>query len=201
MIRHITLTVFSRLHSESIPPSFPFSSIESSEAVAAKATSSSSFPSQILTSNEGILHLATQILTALCSSMNDSATSSASSSQAEQLKFALSLINISLEAGGLIITTLPPLVDILRGELCRHLLRLSLSENMEIFSLTLRTVYNLFMSIKDHMKVQLEVFLTSVHLRMLRTSTVTPASRISLARVSILPFPPLSSIFYFFDIL
>jgi golgi-specific brefeldin A-resistance guanine nucleotide exchange factor 1 len=50
---------------------------------------------------------------------------------------------------------------------CRHLLRASQSDDLAVFSLALRVVFNLFVSIKDHMKVQLEVFLTSVHLRLL----------------------------------
>ena len=36
----------------------------------------------------------------------------------------------------------------------------------QTLTLTLRVVFNLFMSIKAHLKVQLEVFLTSVHLRL-----------------------------------
>lgn len=56
---------------------------------------------------------------------------------------------------------------------------------MAIFSLSLRVVFNLFMSIKNHMKVQLEVFLTSVHLRILAhnsTSSVTSTMPLSPAR-------------------
>ena len=54
--------------------------------------------------------------------------------------------------------------------MCRHLLRASQSDDLAVFSLALRVVFNLFVSIKDHMKVQLEVFLTSVHLRLLTPS-------------------------------
>jgi Guanine nucleotide exchange factor in Golgi transport N-terminal len=50
------------------------------------------------------------------------------------------------------------------------LLRASQSDDLAVFSLALRVVFNLFVSIKDHMKVQLEVFLTSVHLRLLTPS-------------------------------
>lgn len=57
-----------------------------------------------------------------------------------------------------------------RGDVCRHLLRASQSDDLAVFSLALRVVFNLFVSIKDHMKVQLEVFLTSVHLRLLTPS-------------------------------
>ena len=51
--------------------------------------------------------------------------------------------------------------------MCRHLLRASQSDDLAVFSLALRVVFNLFVSIKNHMKVQLEVFLTSVHLHLL----------------------------------
>lgn len=88
----------------------------------------------------------------------------------EKVKLSLSLINIALEAGGPALGSMGPLVDVLRGDVCRHLLRASQSEDLAVFSLSLRVVFNLFMSIKDHMKVQLEVFLTSVHLRLLMQS-------------------------------
>ena len=78
---------------------------------------------------------------------------------------ALSLINIALEAGGEALGASPPLVNTLQGELCKHLLHNSQTDEPTIRSLTLRVVFNLFSSIKDHLNVQLEVFLTSVHLR------------------------------------
>ena len=56
----------------------------------------------------------------------------------------------------------------MRGDMCRHLLRASQSDDLAVFGLALRVVFNLFVSIKDHMKVQLEVYLTSVHLRLLK---------------------------------
>eukprot|EP00605_Chrysophyceae_sp_TOSAG23-4_P000420 GSChrysophyteH1.ASY1.ANO1.476.1 assembled CDS len=86
----------------------------------------------------------------------------------EGVKFALSLVNIALEAGGPSLGPLGALVNILRADVCRHLLRASQSDDLAILSMALRVVFNLFVSIKEHMKVQLEVFLTSVHLRLLR---------------------------------
>ena len=90
----------------------------------------------------------------------------------ETVKSALSLINIALEAGGPSLGGMAPVVSILSGDVCRHLLRSTQSDDLEIFSLALRVVFNLFMSIKDHMKVQLEVFLSSVHLRLLQSKTI-----------------------------
>lgn len=90
--------------------------------------------------------------------------------QPESLKLALTLINVALEAGGLALSHIDPLVDTLCNDVCRHLLRATQSEDLNIFSCALRVVFNLFMSMKDNMKVQLEVFLTSVHLRMLNNA-------------------------------
>ena len=89
----------------------------------------------------------------------------------EDVTFALSLMNIALEAGGPSLGPLRSLVSIMRADVCRHLLRASQSDDLGVLSLSLRVVFNLFVSIKDHMKVQLEVFLTSVHLRLLRQDT------------------------------
>lgn len=81
--------------------------------------------------------------------------------------FALTLINLSIEAGGQALSKIPVQVEILRNGIVRHLLRAAQSENIEIFSLVLRVAFNLFMAIKDYSKIQLEVFLSSVHLKIL----------------------------------
>lgn len=73
---------------------------------------------------------------------------------------SLSLINIALEAGGADLGRIPALVTVMRGDLCKHLLQNSQTDDLDVLSLTLRVVFNLFNSIKDHLKVQLEVFLT-----------------------------------------
>ena len=87
---------------------------------------------------------------------------------------ALSLINIALETMidvDALSVRYPRLLSILQNDLCRNLLRLSTSPDLSILGLALRVIYNLFDGIKDHLKVQLEVFLTSVHLRTLSFST------------------------------
>lgn len=40
-----------------------------------------------------------------------------------------------------------------------------------LLSLTLRVIFNLFQTIRNHLKVPLEVFLTSVHLRILNDAS------------------------------
>jgi hypothetical protein len=89
------------------------------------------------------------------------------------IKFGLFLTNVALEAGGTSLNTVLPLVNVLRNDICRHLLRCTQSEDLGIFSSSLRVVFNLFMSIKEHIKIQLEVFLTSVHFRLLNPASTS----------------------------
>ena len=102
---------------------------------------------------------------------------------------SLTLINIALETG--VITQLfikyPVLLSILQNDLCRHLLHLSTHFDLVILSLTLRVIFNLFNSIKNHLKVQLEVFLTSVHLRIVNGDSSSPEQK-ELALESLLEF-------------
>ena len=121
-----------------------------------------------ISSPVGLTLLLGKIMTVLSDLMNPDGSRGDSEAQ----RFALQLVNVALEAGGASIGSIAPLVDILRGDVCRHLLRATQSEDLATFSVALRVVFNLFMSIKDHMKTQLEVFLTSVHIRLL-TSTNT----------------------------
>eukprot|EP00986_Skeletonema_menzelii_P019118 scaffold27064_cov167-Skeletonema_menzelii.AAC.20 len=86
---------------------------------------------------------------------------------------ALTLINIALETMSdvdALAVRYPRLLSIMQNDLCRNLLRLSTSNDLSILGLALRVIFNLFNGIKDHLKVQLEVFLTSVHLRVLSFS-------------------------------
>eukprot|EP00940_MAST-03C_sp_MAST-3C-sp2_P003080 g3080.t1 len=100
---------------------------------------------------------------------------------------ALSLINIVLETGGESMASVPEFVEVMRGDLCKWLLQNSQTEELLIMSLTLRVVYNLFNSIKQHMKVQLEVFFISVHLRIANSNSATPELK-ELALESLLDF-------------
>ena len=82
---------------------------------------------------------------------------------------SLTLVNFALE-------TLTPerLTDveigILKKDLCTYLLSWSSTHDLVILSLTMRIIFNLFQTIRNHLKVPLEVFLTSVHLRILEHS-------------------------------
>jgi len=101
---------------------------------------------------------------------------------------ALSLINIALETGTTHLKHYKYIVPIMQGDLCKHLLQLSQSSELTILSLTLRVVFNLFCSMKDHLKVQLEVFLTSVHLRILSPNANYSPEQRELALESLLEF-------------
>ena len=153
VIRHLTQSTFSKAHV--CPISSDFEVQQSLEN-----TKNENF----FDGSAGITVLLCNIMKVLSSSMNLQTESTS------RVKFALSILNIALEAGGQVLSSMEPLVSILSGDICRHLLRCTQSDDLEIFSLALRIIFNLFMSIKDHMKIQLEVFLTSIHLRILQSN-------------------------------
>ncbi|TMW61977.1 hypothetical protein Poli38472_009470 [Pythium oligandrum] len=101
--------------------------------------------------------------------------------------FGLRLINIVLETAGTGLGSHPGLVSVLQGDLSKYLLQNSETEDLAILSLTLRVVFNLFNSIKDHLKVQLEVFFTSVHMRIIDSPSCTHEQK-ELALESLLEF-------------
>ena len=106
----------------------------------------------------------------------------------------LGLMNIVLEAGGEELSELPPLVEVMQDDLCKYLLQNmqgtcsdGTTDELPILSLTLRVVYNIFSSIKAHLKVQLEVFFTSVHLRIADSAIASPEQK-ELVLESLLDF-------------
>lgn len=99
----------------------------------------------------------------------------------------LRLINIVLETAGTGLGHHPRLVSVLQGDLSKFLLQNSETDELAILSLTLRVVFNLFNSIKDHLKVQLEVFFTSVHMRIIDSRSCAHEQK-ELALESLLEF-------------
>ena len=78
----------------------------------------------------------------------------------------LTLVNIALEACREPLTREE--VQILQNDVCRYLLQWShSSHDLSLLSLTLRVIFNLFQSIRNELKVPLEVFLTSIHMRII----------------------------------
>lgn len=81
---------------------------------------------------------------------------------------SLTAVNIALETCR--DDLMPDEIILLQNQVCKYLLLWSTSHDTQILSLTLRVIFNLFQSIRNHLKVPLEVFLTSVHLRLLDTT-------------------------------
>lgn len=104
---------------------------------------------------------------------------------------ALRFINIALETASTeFLSSYPDLLVIMKNMLCKHLLYLSTTSDLVILCQVGRTIFNLFNSIKHHLKVQLEVFLTSVHLRILdvTSTSITSAEQKEIALESLLEF-------------
>lgn len=92
---------------------------------------------------------------------------------------SLMLVNIALET-----LTADDLteseISILQNDVSKFLLGWSTSHDLVILSLTMRVIFNLFQTISNHLKVPLEVFLTSVHLRILEHSTSNEEREVAL---------------------
>ena len=80
-------------------------------------------------------------------------------------EFGLRLINVALETAGNYLNNYQSLICIIQDDLCRQLLINSQSNNFLILSLTLRIIFDLFSYLKQQIRVQLEVFFISIHLR------------------------------------
>jgi brefeldin A-resistance guanine nucleotide exchange factor 1 len=91
---------------------------------------------------------------------------------------SLTLVNIALETmnGDLSESE----INILQNDLCKFLLNWSATHDLVILSLTMRVIFNLFQTIRNHLKIPLEVFLTSVHLRILEHSSSHEEREIAL---------------------
>lgn len=75
------------------------------------------------------------------------------------------LINVTLETAGTHLNNYPSLIHIICDDLCRQLLANSQSHHFGILSYTLRVIFDLFNAVKEAIRVQLEVFFISIHLR------------------------------------
>ena len=84
----------------------------------------------------------------------------------ESLTYGLTTINTLLEMNGDILGNYSCLVELLQGTFCKYLIQNSQAEDGSILSLTLLVIFNLFQSLKNFLKVQLEVFFNSVHIRL-----------------------------------
>jgi len=79
-------------------------------------------------------------------------------------------------------------IKILQNDFCKYLLQWSTTHDLMILNLTLRVIFNLFQSMRNHLKVPLEVFLTSVHLRILEPTSSATSEEREVALESLLEF-------------
>eukprot|EP00471_Norrisiella_sphaerica_P000751 CAMPEP_0184485320 /NCGR_PEP_ID=MMETSP0113_2-20130426/6941_1 /TAXON_ID=91329 /ORGANISM="Norrisiella sphaerica, Strain BC52" /LENGTH=1700 /DNA_ID=CAMNT_0026866717 /DNA_START=115 /DNA_END=5217 /DNA_ORIENTATION=+ len=86
-------------------------------------------------------------------------------SNMDTLELGCRLVRTAFETAGSRVGRFPSLVQVIQEQLCKRLLQNSQTKNLHILSLTLRIVYDLFNAVKAHLKVQLEVFFTSIHMR------------------------------------
>lgn len=101
----------------------------------------------------------------------------------------LSLLNIALERGGDEVAKSPLLVEVIQDEICKALLLNARTESLFLLSVTLRCVFNLFVYLRKHLKVQLEVFFNSIHLRLVHISSSVELSTMA-SLMSFLGWPP-----------
>ncbi|CAJ1415611.1 unnamed protein product [Effrenium voratum] len=99
----------------------------------------------------------------------------------------LSLLNVALESGGDQIARSDELIGVIQDDICKSLLHNSRTASLSVLSLTLRAIFNLFLHFKRHLKVQLEIFFTSVHLKIAGCGTASYEQR-ELALESLLEF-------------
>ncbi|CCI41144.1 unnamed protein product [Albugo candida] len=107
--------------------------------------------------------------------------------EGETCILGLRLINIVLETAGTALGDHLSLVSVLQGDLSKYLLQNSETDELRVLSLVLRVVFNLFNSIKNHLKIQLEVFFTSVHMRIIDSPSCSDEQK-ELALESLLEF-------------
>ncbi|CAK0845343.1 unnamed protein product [Prorocentrum cordatum] len=99
----------------------------------------------------------------------------------------LSLLNVALESGGEEIAKSDDLISVIQDDICKSLLQNSRADSLSVLSLTLRAIFNLFLNFRRHLKVQLEIFFTSVHLKIAGMDSASYEQR-EIALESLLEF-------------
>lgn len=110
----------------------------------------------------------------------------------EKRCLGLFLMNTALETASENIGIHKELISVIQDEVCKSLLINSATDDLYILTLTLRVVFNLFQSVKQHLKVQQEVFFNSLHLKIAaaydETGDASVFQRSELALESIVDF-------------
>ncbi|KAG0266994.1 GDP/GTP exchange factor for ARF, partial [Linnemannia exigua] len=73
---------------------------------------------------------------------------------------ALSILDVALEAGGRSITRFHALMALVSDDMCKHLFQLARTDNIPILTLALRVISTVFDTMKTHLKLQQELFLS-----------------------------------------
>ncbi|KAF9163079.1 GDP/GTP exchange factor for ARF [Actinomortierella ambigua] len=73
---------------------------------------------------------------------------------------ALSILDVALEVGGRSIVRFPNLLGLVSDEMCKYLFQLARTDNVPILTLTLRVISTVFDTMRPHLKLQQELFLS-----------------------------------------
>lgn len=85
----------------------------------------------------------------------------------------LRLVNTILETKGSAFVYHPFLLAIVKDNLCKYLLQNLTSDNLPILALTLRVFFNLFTTLKMHLKLQMEVFFNNLLICIMENKTAS----------------------------
>ena len=84
---------------------------------------------------------------------------------------ALSLVNVAFEVGGSSISRCAELRNVVADDLCKYLFQLARSENTALLASSLRVITNIIDTMRQHLKLQQELFLSFLMDRLIRPVT------------------------------
>ncbi|GAA5913201.1 Arf family guanine nucleotide exchange factor GEA2 [Sporobolomyces salmoneus] len=90
---------------------------------------------------------------------------------------ALGLLNIAFEVGGRSMGEFPSLRMMVADHLCKHLFQLARSDHPQLLSFSLRVITNIFDTMRPHLKLQQELFLSFLLDRLILPPSITPGTR------------------------
>ncbi|GAA6035516.1 hypothetical protein JCM8097_000294 [Rhodosporidiobolus ruineniae] len=88
---------------------------------------------------------------------------------------ALGLLNIAFEVGGKSMARFPTLRAMVADHLCKHLFQLARSDHPQLLSHSLRVITNIFSTLRPHLKLQQELFLSFLLDRLILPPSSTSA--------------------------
>ncbi|GAA5869908.1 hypothetical protein JCM16303_001838 [Sporobolomyces ruberrimus] len=90
---------------------------------------------------------------------------------------ALGLLNIAFEVGGRSMGDFPSLRLMVADHLCKHLFQLARSDHPQLLSFSLRVITNIFDTMRPHLKLQQELFLSFLLDRLILPPSIAPGAR------------------------